>query len=170
MCTAVPLHAADWKLAGLATGADNRGVTYVDVSSVREVRGKVRFRTEQHLEKPENGIDRLLSVVEVDCSRMTVTVLRAQYFRGAGLVGMVGTPREDNAYSSTTSTHWVIRRICDEEYLSGPIADTATQAKRMFAMDWAPFAEQLAVTLPQSHSWTQVASMTGRQNGNAPAR
>lgn len=157
---AVPAQASDWQLAGLAIGADNRGVIYVDASSVRSVRGKIRFRSDRYLEHVENGADRILAVSEVDCSRMTVTVLRAQYYSGGALVGMVSRPREENFYSSATSDHWVTRRVCEGKFLGSAVEDGRRDSSRMFTLDWAPVAEQLAITIPLRSSPAQVAAIS----------
>lgn len=143
-----PAMAADWKLAGLAIGEGNRGVTYVDASSVRHVRDKIRFRSELYLERPENGIDRIFTLSDVDCATMKVTVLRESYHSGRALLGFGQAPRETSYYSDDNSYHWVLRRVCDGEFLSSEVSDRHVDAARMFSLNWNPIPGRLSLYVP----------------------
>lgn len=167
---AVPAEAADWRLAGLAIGPANRGVIYVDAGSVRSVRGKIRFRSDQYLERVENGTDRILAVSEADCTKMTVTVLRARYYAGGALVGMVSSPRVENFYSNATSNHWVTRRVCEGEFLGSAVEDGRRDSSRIFTLNWAPIAEKLAITIPLRSSPAQVAAISATAAMTATSR
>lgn len=143
-----PALAADWRLGGLSIGAGNRSVTYIDTDSLRDVRGKIRFRSDRYLERLENGITRRVEVSEVDCTTMQVTRLRARLFQGRALVAMINAPREENLYSSTSGDHWIVRRVCERNYLSGPVNDREEDCGRMFAAEWAPLPGRLAFYVP----------------------
>lgn len=156
--SAAPALAADWQLAGLSIADGNRSVTYVDVGSIRTVRGKIRYRHDRYLERPENGIDRISAVSEVDCATMSVTQLRAQYYKGRALIGMANTPREESAYSSDSGRHWVVRRVCEGGYLAKAKGDRYEDCERIFAVDWAPFPGRLALFVPVVRTDTAFAS------------
>jgi hypothetical protein len=117
------VHAADWKVAGLAVGEGNRGVTYVDAASVRPKRDRIRFRSEQYLEDGTTGYDRISALSEVDCTSMTVTLLRESLYKKRALVAFGATPRDANYYSSSNSYHWVLRNVCEGRFLSDTVAD-----------------------------------------------
>lgn len=155
---AAPAFAADWQLAGLSIAEGNRSVTYVDADSIRNVRGKVRYRSDRYLEYPENGISRISAVSEVDCVTMSVTHLRAQYYKGRALIGMANTPREESHYSSDSGSHWVVRRVCEGDYLAEASGDRYEDCERIFAMDWAPFPGRLALFVPVVRTGTAYAT------------
>lgn len=158
-----PALAEDWKLAGLSIGDANRAATYVDADSVREKRGKIRFRSEQYLESGRSGFNRVAALSEVDCSSMTVTVLREGYYANSALVAFGRAPREENYYSANTSYHWVLRRVCEGEYLSASVDDHRNDSARLFTLDWSPVPGRLSVYVPTvvqgMPSGTQVAAM-----------
>jgi hypothetical protein len=163
-CASAPALAADWKLASLAMGSGNRGITYVDAASVQPKRGKIRFRSEQYLETPRQGYDRIAALSEVDCESMALTVLREGYYSGRAVVAFNSIPRTSSHYSSGTSEHWMLRRVCEGDYLSDSVQDQGSDSARMFALDWSPVPGRLSVVMPVSigrPSGTQVASASG---------
>lgn len=165
--------AADWKVVNLAMGSDNRGITYVDAESVRPKGDRIRFRSEQYLESGKAGYDRVSRLSEVECSSMTHIVLRESYHSGRALVAFGGAPRESNHYSSSTNDHWMLRRICEGNYLSGPVEDQARDSARLFALDWSPIPGRLSVVMPVAMpgpSGTQVAARGGAGGSGAPRR
>jgi hypothetical protein len=166
----VPALAADWKVAGLGMGSGNRSVTYVDAASIHIKRGKVRFQSEQYLESLAAGYDRISTLSEVDCESMTLTVLRESLHSGRSLVAFGDVPRISNHYSSSTSQHWVLRRVCEGNYLSEPVEDHDRDSARMFTLDWSPVPGRLSVAMPVvtgRPSTAQVASVMG---AGAPRR
>lgn len=166
-----PALADGWKVAGLAIGERNRAVTYVEAESIREKGGKLRFRSEQYLERDNKGFNRISALSEVDCRSMTVTVLRESYYDDAALVAFGPTPRESSHYSTASSYHWVLRRICGGDYLSASIDDHRDDAARMFTLDWSPVPGRLAVAMPivapGRSSSSQVAAMGAGTAGAA---
>jgi hypothetical protein len=167
-------HAADWKVANLGMGPDNRGITYVDSDSVRPKGDRIRFRSEQYLENGKAGYDRVSRLSEVQCSTMTLIVLRESYHSGRALVAFGEAPRESNHYSSAAKDHWMLRRICEGKYLSGSVEDQDRDSARLFALDWSPIPGRLSVVMPVAipgSSGTQVAAVSGAGgSGAAPRR
>jgi hypothetical protein len=155
-CTAAALllaaagivHAADWRVAGLAIGEGNRGVTYVDAASLRPKRDRIRFRSEQYLEDGTVGYDRISALSEVDCASMTVTLLRESLYKKRALVAFGATPRDANYYSSSNSYHWVLRNVCEGRFPGGTVADHETDSRRLFALRWSPVPGRLSVAMP----------------------
>ncbi|HWH23125.1 MAG TPA: surface-adhesin E family protein [Allosphingosinicella sp.] len=165
--------AADWRVANFAFGEGNRGVTYVDTSSVKEKRGRIRFRSEQYLERPAEGYNRISALSEVDCASMKVTTLREAYYSGPRLVAFGQAPREASHYSSSTSQHWLLRRICEGEYLSDAVADHAGDSERMFALDWSRVPGRLSIAIPavvpgRSKGAVMAAAAAGSASAAAP--
>lgn len=143
-------YAADWKVVNLAMGRDNRGITYVDAESVRPKGNRIRFRSEQYLEKTRFNYDRISRLSEIDCSTMDLTVLRESYHFGRNLIAFGQTPRGSTHYSSANGDHWMLRRICDRQYLSGSVGDHESASKRLFTVVWNPIPGRLAVAMPTS--------------------
>lgn len=156
--------AADWRVANLALGGDNRGVTFVDTASMKTKQGKIRFRTERYFESAKAGYDRIFALSEVDCASFSLTVFREGFYSGRVPIGFISGPRTSNHYSSASSEHWMLRRICEDDYLSGSVEDQNRHSARMFAMDWSPLPGRLSIAMPVSIArpiGEQLASIEG---------
>jgi hypothetical protein len=171
LAAAGPVHAADWKVAGLAMGEGNRGVTYVDAASVRPKRDRIRFRSEQYFEDGMIGYDRISALSEVDCATMTVTLLRESLYKKRALVAFGATPRDTNYYSSSNSYHWVLRNVCEGRFPNETVADHEADSRRLFALRWSPVPGRLSVAMPTvapASAGTKVAVIAVARPGTIP--